>query len=68
MCAKVVQMISKLTSKLALLLSSLRYKVGEGVYPREELDRMSQQMIDAFANFLPGTHTLFVVITGRKEA
>jgi hypothetical protein len=59
-------MISKLASKLAISLRSIWFKLGEGIYSREDLERLSQELIDAYANFKPGTHMNFIVITGRK--
>ena len=61
------QMISKLVSKLAISLRSIWFKLGTGVYSQEELERLSQELIDAYAKFKPGTHLHFIVVTGRKE-
>ena len=60
-------MISKLMSKLAISLRAIWSKLGEDMYSREKLERLSQELIDSYANFKPGTHMHFVVVTGRKE-
>lgn len=65
--AHVLQMISKVCSRIAIVLQPVWYRLGEGVYSREELDRMSQELIDIYANFPSGTHNLLNVITGCKK-
>lgn len=60
-------MISKLASRLAVSLQSLWYKLGQGIYSQEELERLSQELIDAWANFKPGTHMHYIIVTGQKK-
>ena len=60
-------MMTKIISRIPVAVQSLWYRLGEGVYSREQLEIYKEDLIKRAGEVQEGSHIRMYVIVGRKR-